>query len=268
MERQLQHVLDRIEGEVAILVSIESKRYEHNVTQKFSAASLIKWPIFLYGFHLVSCCDRQLDEPIPMFRSDVVGGAGVIQSLPPRPTYSFQELLTLMMVVSDNTATNILIRDLGIENVQAFIKENDLQGTHLNRNLMDMDAMEAGLDNTITAAAIGKCLSLISDPDLFEQKYSTMMMEILSHQQFTDKLSAKVNVEEVQFYNKTGELPGVEHDSALIKYKANVAEVVVLTEGLTSNWKGKELIADVGKLVVEELIVREEKPVEANHQRN
>ncbi len=64
----------------------------------------------------------------------------------------YQDVLMMMIALSDNLCTNLVIRKIGIERVnQVFRDALGLRGTELQRKLMDYEARERGLDNWITA---------------------------------------------------------------------------------------------------------------------
>ncbi|WP_255222755.1 serine hydrolase, partial [Shouchella clausii] len=59
--------------------------------------------------------------------------------------------MTLMIIVSDNTATNLIIELLGIEKINQLFKDLGFNNTSLNRKMMDFEALKNGIDNTTTA---------------------------------------------------------------------------------------------------------------------
>ncbi|MFP3471159.1 serine hydrolase, partial [Micrococcus sp. SIMBA_144] len=80
------------------------------------------------------------------------------------------------------------------------------------------------------------------------------MLNILHHQQFKDKLPSLMDQEMVFVANKTGELPGVEHDCGILKYGNQHAYIAVLIDELEDNESGKGTIAKIGKFIHDFLI--------------
>ena len=71
------------------------------------------------------------------------GGDGVLKELEPGHEFSLREILTLMIIVSDNEATNILIQMLGMDRINR-IAELGLKEAVLGRKMMDSEAKKTG----------------------------------------------------------------------------------------------------------------------------
>ena len=74
------------------------------------------------------------------------GGDGVLKELNAGHHFTLKELATLMIIVSDNQATNILIDFLGMENINLLGKELGLKESFLGRKMMDTEARKNGYD--------------------------------------------------------------------------------------------------------------------------
>jgi len=81
--------------------------------ETFPAASVIKLPILVEAYRQVDEGRLDLSERIPLRAEDRVGGSGVLKELEPGAALTLRDLLTLMIVVSDNTATNMVIDRVG-----------------------------------------------------------------------------------------------------------------------------------------------------------
>jgi beta-lactamase class A len=160
-------------------------------------------------------------------------------------------LLTLMIIVSDNTATNLLIDRIGMTSVSEICKRLGLKQTQLNRKLMDFDALQSGIDNHMSASDALICMKAIDKDEMFDVNIRESMLNMLHNQQFNQKLPAKINREHVYVANKTGELPGVEHDCAILRYKEHTVYAAVLIEGLRDNVRGREIIIKIGEYLNE-----------------
>ena len=84
-----------------------------------SSASLIKVLIMEYVFHLARTEQLDLNDTVPLSRTPRVEGGGALQELVAKHSFTYLELCRLMMVLSDNIATNLLITVLGMENINA-----------------------------------------------------------------------------------------------------------------------------------------------------
>jgi beta-lactamase class A len=179
-----------------------------------TAASTIKVPILAAALDEVDAGRLDLEQPnaIPPQRT---GGSGVLQALPYLHTLTLADLLTLMIIVSDNTATNVVIDLIGMERVNQFCADAGLNGTVLRRKMMDADAVRLGLENTTTARDQAKLLGAIAWGNLLPAPLRAFALQALERQQFNDGLPSLLP-DEVIVAHKTGELPGVRHDVGII----------------------------------------------------
>ena len=126
-----------------------------------------------------------------------------------------QDLCWLMITISDNMATNMLIDLLGIEKIQANICRLGLKGVELNRKLFEKRPEYRTKTNYITAASIGKLLELIYRGELVSPEASRRMMEMLLAQQCTNKIPLLLPGEGLAAH-KTGEDAGITHDVGVL----------------------------------------------------
>ena len=93
-----------------------------DVERPYETASVMKLPVLLEGLRQCQTGHRRLDEAVSYTPEDFVEGSGVLQHLTPGLTLSFRDILTLMIIVSDNLATNIALRTVGIERVNQLCR--------------------------------------------------------------------------------------------------------------------------------------------------
>ena len=179
-----------------------------------TAASTIKVPILAAALAEVNAGRLDLARPsvIPAERA---GGSGVLRALPSLPALTLADLLTLMIIVSDNTATNVVIDLVGMERVNEFCTEAGLNGTALRRKMMDADAKRRGLENRTTARDQATLLDAIAWRSLLPAPLRAFALQALEGQQFNDGLPSLLP-DSVIVAHKTGELPGVRHDVGVI----------------------------------------------------
>ena len=194
-------------------------------------ATAISWAFPFYGFHYM----KDLDENIVVSTNDLVDGAGILQTLVTEPrTFSVRDLHALMMVVSDNTATNLLISRYGMKRLNKYLQHLGMTKSVLGRIMRDSLAIKEGQDNLVCTRDVVACLRTMASSPAFHD-----MLHILEKQQFQDKVPAGVNNEQFVFFNKTGEVDNVEHDAGFFVYKGQVGLFVGLTEG--PNVQGRAL---------------------------
>lgn len=253
-EKQVQKLIDRSEGRIGISLELDGHLLEWNSSQVFSAASLIKLPLLLIAFRQKEQGFLDFDEIITVSDMKKTGGAGVLQALSDSAELSISDLVTLMIIVSDNMATNILIHKMGLSKVRDCMDELNLSGTELNREMMDFAAMNKGLNNWTTPSDMLKCLKAIGQNGFLADWSREQIAVILQKQQFTDKLPFLMDTEKIVIGNKTGELHGVEHDCAVIQCKERKAYAAVLMDKIIDKRAGRSTINEIGKLIYGELV--------------
>lgn len=222
-----------------------------NAEQPFPAASVIKLFILIEVYRRLEKGELKRDDMITIHDASRVGGAGVLRGFA-SPTYlPLIDLMNLMIVVSDNTASNILLSKVGFESVRGAITALGANHTRIERHFFDLQAIKEGRDNITTASDAVKALKCIAEPNEFLNEASRLEMRgMLSRQQFRAKLPAYFpDGGPVQILNKTGELPGMEHDVAIIETEGRLDYLAVFTNGWRENADGQRRVADIGRLV-------------------
>ena len=216
--------------------------------EKMAAASLIKVPIIYSLYELGSKGKLDLDEVLIPAGDNIVGGAGVLSWFKARPELTLLDLAELMIVISDNTATNMLIDQIGFDSVNGYIKDNGLKSTKLERKMMDTEARKAGHENITTAREMGQLMEMIYRDESLSGAKAT-----LCRQQFRDKLSYLLpeNLWS-SVASKTGMLKRIEHDASLF-LKPSPFIAVTMSKDLKSQADGKLLQAKIGKKIYQYL---------------
>ena len=216
----------------------------------FPAASLIKLPILWEYALQVEAGELPPEHQVTLAQADQVGGSGILKLLTPGTRLAAADLATLMIVLSDNTASNMLVDLLGLERIQRTIAALPLPATRLQRKLMDYEAKRAGRDNVTSPADIAHLLRhFLTSPQL-PPPARGRLVETLKQQQVRHKLPAGMPPD-VELAHKTGEQEGVEHDAGILFTLSGPVVVVVMCRDLQDNQEGVELIRQVGRLVYE-----------------
>ena len=127
------------------IVGLESdERFERLANQTFPTASTIKLAILYELFRQADEGRIDLDARKDLDRLNAVGGTGILSELT-TPSLSIRDYATLMIVLSDNTATNVLIDAVGMEAVTRRMASLGLQNTRLRRKMIDLKAARRGI---------------------------------------------------------------------------------------------------------------------------
>lgn len=193
------------------------------------AASVIKLFVAAEVFRQAEEGKLSLKDTLTLKKEDRVGGCGAIGYMTPGLKVTIEDLVILMLIISDNTATNMLIDLAGEEAINDMIASLGLTGTRLNRKLFDAEKASQGIQNYITAKDCGIFLEKLCLGEVVSRKVSERMLEILSDQQINHKIPYYLGDqgEMPRICHKTGEDDGITHDAAIIYGKEPYILVVV-----------------------------------------
>ncbi|WP_166355324.1 serine hydrolase [Phytoactinopolyspora limicola] len=180
------------------------------------AASTIKVALMLFVLRDIAVGRRSLDDvlDVPDVRA---GGAGVLNALPSVRRLRLDEVVELMIVVSDNTAANMIIDLLGAPALDKRLAELGTTHTRLQRRLMDLEAAKTGLRNVTTADDQALLLDRLVGPGLLPPELRELALGVLGRQQFNDRMPARLGAD-VVCRHKTGEITGVRHDVGVLEF--------------------------------------------------
>lgn len=191
--------------------------FEYGIGEEeiYGAASVIKFPLFL---HILCECERgnlSLDDMIVTEESDKVPSCGALTLFTGSVQTDIRTMCRLMICLSDNTATNRLIRLCGFEAIERGFAEMGLEKTRIRRLLFDRSAAAAGKQNTICPKEMGLLLERLYRGEFISRKVSDYAIEVLSEQQIMHKLGGKLG-ENIQIAHKTGEDDGLSNDVGIV----------------------------------------------------
>lgn len=184
-------------------------------SEKTISASTIKIYIMIEAFNQIKSGNINLNDTIILEESMKTDGSGVLSSEENGKKLSINDLITLMMIKSDNTAANILIDKLGIENINNCIKNLGCKDTELNRKMMDATAIEKGIENYTSVDDLCLTLEKLYNKQCIDEYYDNLMLDIMNKNENHTKI-LKLLPDTISIANKSGEYTGVENDAAII----------------------------------------------------
>lgn len=227
--------------------------YRLRIDEVFSSASLIKVPILLAVLDHVERHGQSLDEVIPIPSENRVDFSVITeQELTESPLY---ELLVWMIITSDNTATNVLIDYMGMDELNSYFRKIGLTQTTLQRKMMDFARLESGYDNVTTARDMANLFTRIYRQDLLSEPFSKLAINILSRQRVHESLKRYL-IEDIQIAHKTGSLDSVDHDVGIVFNQGNDYMIGVFVTEVTNNDEARQLIGRISKVVYEQLVTQ------------
>ena len=217
----MENILERLrrtEGSVSLyyLPLDGGEPIEYRADEPMIAASVIKLPVMVEAFRQMRSGRLDADGLYTLRERDKVPPCGVLTLMHEGLQVTLADLITLMIVVSDNTATNMLIDILGMDSVNRALDEFGASGTRLRRKLFDAEASARGVQNTVTAREIGDMLAAIARGQLVSPEASRRMTDILLNQQLNGKFPFYLDC---PVAHKTGEDDGITHDAGVIYAK-------------------------------------------------
>jgi len=235
-----------------------------NPDVSFHAASTMKVPVMLEIFRQSAAGKLSLDDRIPIkndFASIVDGSRYSLtpdsdseQSLYARvgETETVRELIRLMITVSSNLATNILIERVTPDRVMELMRSIGAHEIRVLRGVEDGKAFEKGLNNTTTARDLLIILRRIAERAAVSASASDEMVKIMLDQKFNEGIPAGLPGD-AKVSHKTGSITKVNHDAGIVYLPGRKPYVlVVLTRGIEVEANAHKLIADISRAVYQD----------------
>jgi len=246
LDRQLEAIVERLDGVIgyAALDLTTAEEIGRLERQEFPTASTIKLAVLYELFRQSDEGRVRLDIAEPLDRSHVVGGTGILRALN-TPALSLRDHAVLMITLSDNTATNVLIDRLTLASIASRMQALGLGGIRLRRRMMDSAAAARGDENVAAPRDIVRLLRVLQAGDglTADSKAGVLtILEIGAGGYLRRGLPAGVQV-----LNKPGELEGVRVDAAIVRARHRPYAVAVATSYLKDDVDGERAIAAVSR---------------------
>jgi beta-lactamase class A len=228
--------------------------------QHFNSASTIKLAVLVLAFHLSEQRKLDLNERYTINASDFRGGSGILRYNDPGLKPTLRDLLTQMVITSDNTATDIMIAKVGGKDaVNAFLREKGFQVLHLNMTTNEYfhrgDMAKRAFDETTwlgiaSPAEMGRLIQGIQEGTIASRASCDEMLRVMREQQSgTRKIPHWLTV---PVAHKTGEGGGVSNDVGIIYAQSGPIIVAFYTIGYTSLTADEDdQIGHAARLIVE-----------------
>jgi beta-lactamase class A len=233
---------------VAILDLTDHRAFYLNAEATYPTASTIKIAVLaeLYRQNARTGSGAKLGDNYMMDGKDVVGGSDIMGGLTPGITkLTNRDLATMMIAVSDNSATNVLIDRVGVENVNAWLAGLGLKETRLRRHMMDVKAAQAGRENTATPHELVTLLDALHKGDALGKPGTDDFFKTLG----TGKMSyiPRLLPDGVRTANKPGDLDAVRNDAGVVFVPNRPFAIAVMTTFGRDHWEQEMAIARISR---------------------
>ncbi len=221
-----------------------------NEREVFPQASSIKIAVLVEVFKQAEEGRLKLDEFIALEDGRKVEGSGVLFHLGrPSLSLSVRDTAVLMVVLSDNTATNLLIDKVGLDAVNRRLDALGLPKTRLRRKMMDLQAAAEGRENVSTPLEMMTLLEKIWKGGVLKEPFRKDLLDILAIPKDSPLRSGVP--EGIEVAEKPGELEAVRCDSGIVMLPGRPYVLCVMTTYLKRDADGNPAIALISRLAYE-----------------
>ena len=239
VDRNLEGVLG-----VAILDLTTGQKYFLHADEVLPTASSIKIAILAELYRQAQQGKIKLGDLYTLQSSDLAGGSGIAGALTPGVTrLTIRDVAALMISVSDNSATNIIIDRIGIENVNALLDSLSLTQTRLRRKMMDVKAAGEGRENIATPREMVTLLESLYRGRVLNKPMTEDFFTLLSVHK--ESYIPRELPEDLRIANKPGELEGVRNDSGIVFTGSRPFAISVMTTYLRREKDGGDAIVRI-----------------------
>jgi beta-lactamase class A len=243
---------------------LESGRaYERNAEAEFEAASVIKIAVLTEAMARVREGTIDLSERWTLSAENKADGSGTLLMLDPGLSPTWNDLLTLMIGPSDNTAANAWIERLSIEKINARMAELGFPHIRLLSSIPSLARAHeesspwTGLRmGSVTAREMADWMTRVAEGNLLDAESSRRIFEYLDKDPSRLRIARRFPAEFL-WAGKSGSMRGVRDDSGILRTRKGRFVLVVLTDGSRAESASSAdhpsvlAIADVAKTIVD-----------------
>ena len=226
--------------------------------ETFPTASLIKVPILVTLYDLVDKRQLSLDDPLTVLKIDQVPGSGVLQFMHPGMSLSVHDAASLMIVLSDNTATNLVLDRIAIRRVWQKMESLGLphtkvhSKTYLRLTSVAMDSsVKYGL-GVSTPNEMAHLFQLLADGKAVNPAADSAMLDILRNNADGDSMQRTIDGMSVP--HKTGATDSVRTECALFHLQSRVVACGFTKQNTDVRWvvdnEAQVSLGKIGALIV------------------
>ena len=186
--------------------------------EAFLAASVIKFPLYLHVLEQIENGKIDPTMKLTVTEEEKVPSCGALTLFTGSVDVDIPTLCRLMIDISDNTATNKLIRFCTIDGANEAFRKMGLEKTVLRRELFDSESSKRGIENTVCPKEIGSLLEMLYSKTYVNSKVCDEALDTLLKQQVDHKLNGKL-CDRVPIAHKTGEDTNLSNDVGIVYAK-------------------------------------------------
>jgi len=252
LESQIREVDQSLDGVMGVAIEdlTTGEKFLLREDEVFPQASSIKIAVLAELYHQNQLAlegapgKARLSDLYTVDKRDLVEDSDIMLGLTPGVTHiTNRDLATMMVAVSDNSATNVLIDRVGMENVNALLDSLGLARTRLRRKMMDVKAAGEGRENVSTPREMMTLLERIYGGKALNKEMTEDFFKMLSTHK--DNFITRGLPDGVRVADKPGELEGVRNDSGIVFAGNRPYVICVMTTYLGNERDGERAISAV-----------------------
>jgi beta-lactamase class A len=246
LEADIQDVDQHLDGVIGVAIEdlTTGDHFFLHEDEVFAQASSIKITVLANLYLQAQQGKLKLTDSYTVQSSDLVPDSDIMGGLTPGVTrLTLRDLATMMVAVSDNSAANVLIDRVGMQNVNAMLDALGLSHTRLRRKMMDLQAAKEGRENISTPREMMTLLDAIYHGQVLNKESTANFFKMLS----TNKASfiPRDLPADLKVANKPGELEAVRNDSGIVFADNRPYVICVMTSFLHNERDGEEAITKI-----------------------
>ncbi len=243
LETSISQVDEQLDGVMGVAIEdlTSGDHYFLNEDEVFAQASSIKITVLANLYLQAQQGKLKLTDLYTVQQSDLVPDSDIMNGLTPGVTrITLRDLATMMVAVSDNAATNVLIDRVGLQNVNAMLDSLGLPHTRLRRKMMDLQAAKEGRENISSPREMMTLLDDIYHGKLLNKEMTADFFKMLS----TSKNSwiPRDLPPDVKVADKPGALEAIRNDSGVVFVEGRPYVICVMTGYLRNERDGEDAI--------------------------
>ncbi|KAF0135073.1 MAG: beta-lactamase [Candidatus Saganbacteria bacterium] len=250
LEKKLEQLVDK---EKAGMVFIDLKsgcELSIGGSREFPAASVAKLPVMAAAYHLSQNGIINLNNKIQFREADRMEGSGVLRWMKAGRSYTIFNLIRLMIVLSDNSATKMLVDCIGAPVVNGYLAEAGITKTRITDHTMLVEPPSAEVNMT-TPYEMAVLVRKIFKQDGFNKESARQMLSFMKSQKYRWGIWRGVPPG-VIVADKTGNLEKILNDVGIVYTKNGCYILSIFTHGYAKQRDARIMINEISKVVYEE----------------
>jgi beta-lactamase class A len=246
LEATIQDVDQNLDGVMGVAIEdlTTSDHFFLRENEVFAQASSIKITVLAELYRQAERGKLKLTDLYTVQSSDLVPDSDIMGGLTPGITrVTLRDLATMMVAVSDNSATNVLIDRVGMDNVNGTLDSLGLSHTRLRRKMMDVEAARQGRENISTPREMMTLLEAIYRGKVLNKDFTADFFKVLSTNK--DSWIPRDLPAGLRIANKPGSLEAVRNDSGIVFVEGRPYVICVMTAFLREERDGEQAISRV-----------------------